>query len=365
MNSVSVVMATYNGERYIGAQLESILRQTFPPHELLISDDGSTDGTLRIVSAFAERAPFPVRVRFNSERLGYGENFLNAAQFCEGTYIAFCDQDDDWHPEKLERCVEALEREDAVLCAHTATLIDGNSAYIGFFSQGIAHGATYPALTLPPWEVFFGFTQVFRRDLLGLIRFEARGTDSHTLRTSLSHDRWIYFLALSLGKTVTLAHPLVAYRQHGKNVYGGLKKPLMVRLRGKFNGSADILRQHMTIALHRAGLMADLAATSRPSPIADQAEQAALYWRRIGETYAMRMQFYEAPSFAARLSRLSAMKKQGFYEMDESGISGWKVLMKDIALGLLRLPLSPRDPSERPAPERPSLEQPVRVEERR
>jgi glycosyltransferase involved in cell wall biosynthesis len=358
MKSVSIVMATYNGGSYIAAQLESIRRQTLTPHEMIVSDDGSSDDTLRIVSAFAERVDFPVRVHLNTKRLGYAENFLTAAKHAEGAYVAFCDQDDEWHPQKLERCVTALETEDALLCAHTATLIDSASNYIGYFPQGIVHGEVLSPLALPPWEVFFGFTQVFRRDLLDLISTDLRGIDSHTLQTDLAHDRWIYFLALSLGKTVTLACPLAAYRQHGNNAFGGLKKNILKRLHGKFNGSAHILRQYMLIALHRARLMSDLASQRGPSPLADQALMAAAYWKSIAETYALRTRLYDTPQLAQRLVMLRQILDLGIYRPRDEGGLGLTVLAKDVVLGLLRLPLSPSRQSDTIA-----VEQPVGVED--
>jgi glycosyltransferase involved in cell wall biosynthesis len=127
MPTVSVLMATYNGAQHLRAQLESIRQQTHAPHELWVADDGSTDDTRQIVAEFAERVSFPVRLRLNTQSQGYSENFLSATLLCEGDFIAFCDQNDEWHPEKLERCIGALEREDALLCVHTATLIDAQS----------------------------------------------------------------------------------------------------------------------------------------------------------------------------------------------------------------------------------------------
>ena len=74
--SVSIVIATYNGERHLADQLRSILDQTSPPNEVVVSDDGSDDCTLDLVRAFAASAPFPVHIYRNEARLGYSENFL-------------------------------------------------------------------------------------------------------------------------------------------------------------------------------------------------------------------------------------------------------------------------------------------------
>ncbi|RMG82452.1 MAG: glycosyltransferase, partial [Chloroflexi bacterium] len=108
---ISVAMATYNGEACLNEQLESLVRQEHQPYELVVGDDGSSDRTLDILRAFAARAPFPVRVTVNPERLGFGENFLQTARRCSGEWIAFCDQDDVWLPHKLAACATAIEKE--------------------------------------------------------------------------------------------------------------------------------------------------------------------------------------------------------------------------------------------------------------
>ncbi|MGQ4275071.1 glycosyltransferase [Terrihabitans sp. B22-R8] len=355
MSNVSVVLATYNGERHLGAQLQSIAWQTKQPHEVIVCDDGSSDRTLEIVREFAGTAPFPVIVRENPSRLGYGENFLQAARLASGTFIAFCDQDDVWHKEKLERCTDALCATQALMCAHTATLIDGQSNYIGFFSQGITRGQVCPPLTLPPWKVFFGFSQVFRRELIEVLDPEQRGADNHDFSQKLAHDRWIYFLAGSLGSTVTLAHPLVAYRQHGKNVFGGMEQSISVRMRRKLTGSAISLRQHMALAFHRSQLMQDLA--RRPaSPWSSEAKAAAEYWQALGHSFAARAELYETAGIANRLSLFRTLVKQGLYDQRD-GI-GRPLLLKDFVLGSLQMTLVP------PPSERSGVEKSARVEER-
>ena len=104
--SLSVALASYNGERYIAEQLDSIARQTRLPDELIISDDASTDSTPAIVHEFAQRVPFPVRF-LQHERLGSTGNFELAIAACQGDIIFLCDQDDVWYPNKIE-VIEAV-----------------------------------------------------------------------------------------------------------------------------------------------------------------------------------------------------------------------------------------------------------------
>jgi glycosyltransferase involved in cell wall biosynthesis len=341
MNGVSVVMATYNGEKFIAKQLESIRAQTLSPCELIVSDDGSVDRTLEIVSRFAETCSFPVHIRRNPENLGYGQNFLSAALLAKGRYVAFSDQDDEWLPEKLQFCVEALEREDALLCAHTVTLVDRASNRIGHYAQNITRTETVAPLAMKPWEVFLGLTEVFRRDLLDLFPIDERGLDNHAMNTPLAHDRWIYSLAFSLGRTTLIAQPLALYRQHGENVYGGMKKSLLTRLHGKFNGSIGILQQHMLIARHRADLLGRLGRDST-SPYAAAASAASRYWSDVARSFEQRADVYSRRFLTERVARLLKLVKDDAYRSTQTGELDSRLIVKDILLGVLRLPLAPK-----------------------
>lgn len=94
-------MCTYNGASYIKEQLDSIISQTYPVYELIIQDDGSTDGTLQIIQEYQERYSF-VQVYQNKEKKGINRNFFSAMYLAKGDYIAISDQDDIWEKDKLK-----------------------------------------------------------------------------------------------------------------------------------------------------------------------------------------------------------------------------------------------------------------------
>lgn len=98
--TISVVLCTYNGEKFLTEQLESILAQTYPPSEIIIQDDRSTDGTVDIIKAFAERHSI-IRYSVNSRNLGYNLNFQTACAKATCDFIAISDQDDVWFSDKL------------------------------------------------------------------------------------------------------------------------------------------------------------------------------------------------------------------------------------------------------------------------
>ena len=108
MQKVSIVMCTYNGEKFLTPQLDSILAQTYPPAEILIQDDGSTDGTCRIIEDYQKRFPV-IRLIRNEKKLGYNLNFLTAIARASCDYIAISDQDDIWEPSKIEMLIRTLE----------------------------------------------------------------------------------------------------------------------------------------------------------------------------------------------------------------------------------------------------------------
>jgi len=112
--SISVAMCTYNGEKYLRKQLESIAAQSRLPDELVICDDRSTDSTLEIIHHFTNTAPFPVRLHLNPVNLGGAtkgitRNFEQASGLCTSDLIAFCDQDDVWLTQKLARMAQTME----------------------------------------------------------------------------------------------------------------------------------------------------------------------------------------------------------------------------------------------------------------
>jgi GT2 family glycosyltransferase len=125
---ITVCIATYNGAAYLSAQLDSVLNQTHRHCEILIGDDTSSDGTREILKAYAQRDG-RIRLIFNPENLGYNRNFEALARQAAGEYIAFCDQDDVWAADKLERLLAAIGENDVAYGA--SVLMDANGQPLG------------------------------------------------------------------------------------------------------------------------------------------------------------------------------------------------------------------------------------------
>lgn len=107
MKTVSIIMCTYNGERFLREQLDSIVRQTYPVHELIVQDDCSVDGTAEIVKGYAKRYPF-IQFIENEVNKGINLNFFSAISRATGDYIAISDQDDIWELDKIEKQINSI-----------------------------------------------------------------------------------------------------------------------------------------------------------------------------------------------------------------------------------------------------------------
>jgi glycosyltransferase involved in cell wall biosynthesis len=115
IKTVSIVMCTYNGSQYLRQQLDSIVNQTYPLHEIIIQDDCSTDSTMEILHEYAENYPI-IHIYQNQERKGHIPNFFSAANRAKGEYIAFSDQDDIWKSNKIEKLIECIKDNWMALC---------------------------------------------------------------------------------------------------------------------------------------------------------------------------------------------------------------------------------------------------------
>jgi glycosyltransferase involved in cell wall biosynthesis len=221
MGSISVAMATLNGASFIGEQLVSIARQSRLPNELVICDDGSTDGTVELIQKFAQTAPFPVHLFQNQERLGYRRNFLKAAGLCKGDLISFCDQDDIWRRHRLRRMARPFKNSNVLLAFHNATVVDGRRAPVGQTFK-LATEKVYAPLELPPWTIVPGFSQVFRRSLLSYLDLYEHSVDIYCPAEKMPHDQWFLFLASLFGSIAYVPDRLALYRQHRQNCSGWL-----------------------------------------------------------------------------------------------------------------------------------------------
>ena len=204
MVKISVIMCTYNGAAYLSEQLDSLRTQTLPPYELVVQDDGSTDGTMDLLRDYQQRYPgLRIRLFANPERVGYNRNFLTAVQRAGGDFIACCDQDDVWHADKLETL--AREIGDAPLVFHNSTLMTNDRRELGLLHTRPLP-PLIPSLGAALYPRAYGHQMMFRRALLpALARFVNDG---------ISYDYLIYTVAAAQGPLHYVHQSLVQWRRH-------------------------------------------------------------------------------------------------------------------------------------------------------
>jgi glycosyltransferase involved in cell wall biosynthesis len=335
MTGPSVALATYNGARFIAEQLDSLARQALLPAELVVTDDTSTDNTPEIVTAFAAKAPFPVRYEKNVERLGYQLNFLKAAGLCRNEFIAFCDQDDVWQPNKLAACMQPFSDSEVLLTYHNATVVTAALEQIDTLASYAAPRAVNPPQSLGPWRYGLGFTLIFRRELLAFNDLWPMTINFNDFKRRESHDQWFFFLASTLGSVGYVDDLLVAYRQHDANTFGWGGLPGYKQKLEKFF-CVDMTA--MESCERNAGKRSAILAQMEPRLAGERrqrAQKAATLYRQLEEIYRLRQEMYSSGNPLSRLQRFTSLAQSGAYKaVDQWGI-GHKAMLKDIIAGVL------------------------------
>ncbi|MEW4456016.1 glycosyltransferase family 2 protein [Bremerella sp. JC817] len=221
----SVALCTYNGERYLPIQLESIAQQTIVPDELIICDDGSTDATADIVADFQREAPFAVRWIRNPRNLGSTANFEQAMQACSHPVIFLCDQDDRWRQDKVERMLEALNQHpDAGFAFSNARIVDEAGDPRGFrawdsLPRLLPGGKQVAAIDLYPHLLkqcmVTGAAMAVRRDYLKAVC---------PIPRDWVHDAWMAIVLSAWMPSVAIDDDLIDYRVHARQQIG-LRRP--------------------------------------------------------------------------------------------------------------------------------------------
>ena len=201
---ISVCMATYNGEKYIREQMESILCQLNECDEVIVSDDGSKDGTIRILESFHDER---IKILQNEGKHGFVGNFENALRVAKGDFIFLSDQDDEWMPNKV--AVVLKELKDSDLIVHDAELIDGEGKSMGKNYYSFLHNSSCFLMNL--WKTrFLGCCMAFRKAVLDdCLPFP---------QNTVGHDYWIGMYSLVNYRVKFIPDILLMYRRHGGNV---------------------------------------------------------------------------------------------------------------------------------------------------
>lgn len=214
--TVTILMGTYNGSRYLPEQLESIRAQSYQHWKLIVSDDGSTDDTLIVLKKFQASCADGQVLILEGPKEGFAANFLSMVMFAPlcGGYFAFSDQDDVWLPEKIERALKFI----APISENVPVVYGSRTTLVGEFLEPIGFS---PLLRNQPsfknalaQNIAGGNTLVFNNAMLNALRSIGKVE-------IISHDWWLYLVVMAIdGKYIFDNSALILYRQHTKNLVG-------------------------------------------------------------------------------------------------------------------------------------------------
>lgn len=220
----SVALCTYNGEKFLSQQLDSILNQTSPIDEIVVCDDCSTDSTISILRSYSEKNPGKFNIISNDHNLRSVKNFEKTISLCNNDIIFLCDQDDIWSPNKVEKILEIFEKKNNIsaICTN-GNIIDENSLNIDTIPVW-----DFPKLVEENGYIFdkynilnlvdnfcTGATMAFRKKLIDQII-------PIPLIDEMHHDRWIALVAVLHDELYFLDEKLISYRRHATQQVGSV-----------------------------------------------------------------------------------------------------------------------------------------------
>lgn len=216
------MLCTFNGERFLQAQINSLLQQTYPNFEIIVSDDHSTDGTKAILDTYKNDTRF--HIFFQPMNVGAISNFELATRKTSGEFVTFCDQDDIWLPEKIEKLFHAigdkwLVYSDSILVDEKGQSLQKNLSQLRkMYSGADTRGFVFS-------NVVWGHTMMVSRQMLPYLLPIPKG---------VPHDIWFALKATIFTGIIYLDEPLTLYRQHSKTITTSIpqkasKRPLEKR----------------------------------------------------------------------------------------------------------------------------------------
>jgi len=234
---IDVLMATYNGEKYIDSQIQSLLNQTHQNFCLYICDDHSKDNTKAIIEKYANDYPEKIKIIVSEKNLGAIQNFSFLMSQSKADYVMFADQDDLWINDKIEKSLAKMKHLEKVhgkelpLLVHTdLTVVDQNLKVLGKSFWNYTHLKPFLFHTTNRFlvqNVVTGCTMMLNRKLCQL--------SLPVPNEALMHDWWIALTASTFGKIGIINEPTILYRQHGSNTLGAKKFKLFKTLKDGFS----------------------------------------------------------------------------------------------------------------------------------
>jgi len=239
---ISILLASYNGEKYIAEQIDSLLEQTEQNFKLYICDDKSTDNTYNIIEDYARRYPDKIFVSQNEKNLGGAKfNFIKMMTEHKDDYVMLCDQDDVWLPDKIEKSLQKIKemesrhsREKPLLAHTNLCIVDENLKIIShsYWEKVNAKVEEKKFNKVLVQNFAAGCTMIYNKAFGDLIVKEPD--------YCIMHDWWLILLASAFGEIGETDRSTILYRQHDSNVLGTNKRSAMSHISHKVSNSDEI-----------------------------------------------------------------------------------------------------------------------------
>lgn len=219
---IDILLSTYNGEKYLAEQLDSLFRQSFQEFRIIVRDDCSSDGTIAILQRYQSAHPYKMEIIYGEHNIGYIKSFEYLLSISTSDYAMFCDQDDVWMPEKISVSLRRMKQCEATYGTATPILVHTDLKVADENLNIICHSfIAYSGIPVVPLEKdihYLGFsntatgcTSIFNRALISI---------ALPFRNGIMHDAWMAISAKMYGQIDFVAEPTILYRQHGHNSLG-------------------------------------------------------------------------------------------------------------------------------------------------
>ena len=223
---VQILLSTYNGEKYLREQIDSLLNQSHKNIHILVRDDGSKDNTVNILKEYKSNVSSKIDIILG-KNIGVIESFFELINKSDNSYdyYFFCDQDDYWEKDKVKRAIELInkENEEKIGYCSNLKLVDKDLKFLKFaYSKKLIPNIFNCFLE----NIVTGCTYVCNKNLFLKIKEKVRIIDSKKISM---HDHYFYFLTCLYGKLIYDENSYILYRQHGNNVIGMGKNNILKR----------------------------------------------------------------------------------------------------------------------------------------
>lgn len=227
---IDIALATYNGEKYLKEQIDSILNQTYNNIQIIISDDCSQDKTREILEAYANNPK--IKIYYQEHNLGYIKNFEFLLQHVEHKLYMLADQDDVWLPEKIEKTLKKMQEEQADLVFTDLEIVDENLETVSKSFNRTMNKIQKIQKTLKTNQFEYLYNNITGCTILSKKKYIEKILPFPKNSKYVIHDSWIGLIMSFQGKIAYLDEPTILYRQHTNNQVGTEKQSYKAQ---KFN----------------------------------------------------------------------------------------------------------------------------------